>query len=97
MQNSRMLQARYRYLRARRDLEYEKLKEEERSAELVKELEAEAAALIPEKSLGAPGVVEMKNTLSTNSLACSSCGREFLKSAGLTSHMRHKTCEKIKD
>jgi len=39
MQNNLMLQARYRYLQARRDLEYQRLKEAEKNKELLKEAE----------------------------------------------------------
>lgn len=81
---NKMLQARYRYLQARRDLEYEQLKQQER--------------LKP--SLDVPKIVnlaEMEKHVVLASLACSTCGREFKFKKGLLSHLRNKTCEKIKD
>lgn len=46
MQNNKMLQARYRYLQARRDLEYKRLKEAELQA--VKEVEVIEKTIDPD-------------------------------------------------
>lgn len=77
MQNNRMLQVRHRYLQARRNLEYEKLKEAERL----------------KQGLDIPKESEMKNTPSSDSLVCPKCNKQFYDKRGFSSHMRHKTCE----
>jgi len=78
MQNNGMLQARYRYLQARRDREYELLKEQERLAkppvlEILKEVMIDSASRM-------------------NAAICPSCSKEFKDKRGLSSHIRQATC-----
>lgn len=78
MQNNRLLQARHRYLQARRDLEYKKLKEEERLKELGFRVESEVPVVKPVE------IVDLK---------CPVCSKEFKTNAGFSSHKRSKACE----
>ncbi len=79
---NKLLQVRQRYLRAKRDLEYEKLKEKDR---LDKQC-ADFMAKISEK----PTAAEIAEF---NGLSCPNCKKEFSTKAGVSSHLRHKTCE----
>lgn len=79
--NNKALQVRHRYLQARRNLEYEKLKEQERLAspsvmEKLKEVMIESAQLM-------------------NNATCPACKREFKDKRGLSSHIRRAACEGI--
>lgn len=78
-----MLQVRHRYLQARRNLEYQKLREIEKVKELLAKLEAD------KKVLDVPEVKVDESQL----LACPNCAREFSTKAGLSSHKRFKKCE----
>jgi len=82
-QNNSMLQARYRYLQARRDLEYIKLKEEES----LKIATTEVATIKP--PTGPIKTDEQKEDLPK----CLRCGAVFKGKSGLSSHIRYKTCE----
>ena len=81
-QNNRMLQARYRYLQARRDLEHAKLKEDEALTKLLAE----------RGNITAPVEIKIEEPVS-DLPRCLKCGAIFKAKAGLTSHMRHRTCE----
>jgi len=82
MQNNRMLQARHRYLQARRNLEYQLLKESEAAAK-----NAPPVVIVKPES-------ELKDVGSaTAPLDCPKCHKEFKAVKGLKSHIRNKTCE----
>lgn len=81
MQN-KMLQVRHRYLQARRNLEYDKLRDEEARAALDKRIKLELEL----KSIKEEITV-------TATLECDKCKMKFVDKRGLSSHVRHKSCE----
>lgn len=80
MQNNKMLQARHRYLQARRNLEYQQLKEAEIAAQKARHKEALQNVVIESVEL-------------MNQAVCPNCKKAFKDKRGLSSHIRRVSCE----